>query len=175
MIVEKKEKTLSNLTASTVCHMPIQTAMALDFGVSKMGIALGNTLTQTARPLCQFPMNNGKPDWEKLLGLIQEWQVSHVVVGLPLNMDGTTSELSQRCHKFARRLNHQLQVSKIPATVFLFDERLTSREAKRLAWEYGLIKSDKEPIDSIASAILLGSWLRSAKENSNNFAGEMLL
>lgn len=144
-----------------------------------MGIALGNSLTQTGRPLCQFAMNNGKPDWKKLLALISEWQATHIVVGLPLNMDGTASELSQRCHKFARRLNHQLQASNIPAKVFLFDERLTSREAKQLAWEYGLIKHDNEPIDSIASAILLGSWLRSSEETSGGnemtFAGEMLV
>lgn len=138
----------------------VQTVMALDFGVSKMGIALGNTLTQTARPLCQFAMNNGKPDWEQLIALIREWQAEQIVVGLPLNMDGTTSELSARCHKFARRLNHQLQERKIPCPVTLVDERLTSREARQLAWEYGLISSEKQPIDSIAAAILLGSWLR---------------
>lgn len=150
---------------------PIQTVMALDFGVNKMGIALGNTLTQTARPLCQFAMENGKPDWDKLLALISEWQANPIIVGLPLNMDGTTSELSQRCHKFARRLNHQLKTHKIPVTVILFDERLTSREAKRLAWEYGLIKNEKEPIDSIAAAIFLGSWLRSDTAEKGEILG----
>ena len=138
----------------------VQTIMGLDFGVRKMGIALGNTLTQSASPLMQFPMDNGHPNWDKLLGLIETWQVSTVVVGLPLNMDGTTSPLSQRAHKFARRLNHQLQAKHLACPVYVADERLTSREAKSLAWEYGLIKHEHEPIDSIASAILLGSWLR---------------
>lgn len=141
----------------------VETVMGLDFGVVKMGIALGNTLTQTASPLMQFPMNNGQPDWDKLLGLINEWQVARVVVGLPLNMDGTTSELGSRAKKFARRLNHQLQAAHRGCPVILADERLSSREAKSLAWEYGLIKSEKEPIDSIASAIMLGSWLRSGE------------
>ncbi len=139
---------------------PIQTIMALDFGVVKMGVALGNTLTQTARPLCQFAMDNGKPNWDKLIALIQEWQATQIIVGLPLNMDGTSSELSLRCHKFARRLNQQLKDHKIACPVTLVDERLTSREAKQLAWEYGLISHDSQPIDSIAAAILLGSWLR---------------
>ena len=138
----------------------VETVMGLDFGVVKMGIALGNTLTQTAQPLMQFPMNNGQPNWEQLLELIRHWQVARVVVGLPVNMDGTASELGNRAKKFARRLNHQLQAAHAHCPVILADERLTSREAKRLAWAYGLIKRETDPIDSIASAILLGSWLR---------------
>ena len=141
----------------------VKTVMGLDFGISKMGIALGNTLAQTAQPLMQFKMENGKPNWEDLLKIINEWQVSKIVVGLPLNMDGTESELGNRAKKFARRLNHQLEMAHIACPVVMADERLSSREAKNLAWEYGLIKSEKEPIDSIASAIMLGSWLR---ENS---------
>ncbi|MFW2176687.1 MULTISPECIES: Holliday junction resolvase RuvX [unclassified Moraxella] len=139
---------------------PVKTIMGLDFGVAKMGIALGNTLTQTATPLMQFPMSNGVPDWQKLLALIAEWQVNSIVVGIPTNMDGTASEMGNRAKKFVRRLNHQLEMAHIPCPIIMADERLTSREAKNLAWEYGLIKSEKEPIDSIASAILLGSWLR---------------
>ena len=138
----------------------IQTVMGLDFGVAKMGIALGNTLTQTATPLMQFPMDNGKPNWQALIDLICQWQVATIVIGLPLNMDGSASELGNRAKKFARRLNHQLEIAHLTRPIVLADERLTSREAKNLAWEYGLIKDEKTPIDSIASAIMLGSWLR---------------
>ncbi len=145
--------------ANHTTAMP-HTVMGLDFGVSKMGIALGNTLTQTARPLMQFPMTNGKPDWNKLLAIITEWQVKQVIVGLPINMNGTPSELSLRASKFARRLNHQLQSQHIDCQVILVDERLTSREARQLAWEYGLIRHENEPIDSISATVLLSSWLR---------------
>lgn len=142
---------------------PVETVMGLDFGIAKMGVALGNTLTQTASPLTQVKMDNGKPNWDELLNLIEQWQVSKIVVGLPLNMDGSLSELGNRAKKFARRLNHQLEMAHQPRPIILADERLTSREAKQLAWEYGLIKSEKTPIDSIASAIMLGSWLRSGE------------
>lgn len=152
---------LNHQNPETNNHTPIETVIGLDFGVHKMGIALGNTLTQTAQPLMQFAMNNGQPNWQQLLDLIQEWQAHKVVVGLPLNMDGTESELTLRAKKFARRLNHQLQSQHIKCPVIIADERLTSREAKNLAWEYGLIKRENDPIDKIASAILLGSWLRS--------------
>lgn len=92
----------------------ILTVLAFDFGTFKMGIAIGNTLTQTARPLCQFPMDNGKPDWQALLAIVQEWQAQQIIVGLPLNMDDSESELALRSRKFARRLNHQLKEYKIP-------------------------------------------------------------
>ena len=139
----------------------IQTVMGLDFGVAKMGNALGNTLTQSATPLMQFPVDNGKPNWQALIDLICQWQVATIVIGLPLNMDGSASELGNRAKKFARRLNHQLEIAHLTRPIVLADERLTSREAKNLAWEYRLIKDEKTPIDSIASAIMLGSWLRS--------------
>ncbi|ELA09226.1 Holliday junction resolvase YqgF [Moraxella macacae 0408225] len=139
----------------------IQTVMGLDFGAAKMGISLGNTLTRNARPLMQFAMQNGKPDWQALLSLIKQWQATTIVVGLPLNMDGTISPMGLRAKKFARRLKHELQTCHYQCDVVVFDERLSSREAKNLAWEYGLIKTKNDPIDSIASAILLGSWLRS--------------
>lgn len=155
---------LDSSTPNNVTHSPntatVQTVMGLDYGINKMGIALGNTLTQTATPLRQFAMKNGQPDWVALLALISEWQAQRVIVGLPLNMDGTDSELGNRAKKFARRLNHELKAAHIACPVTLADERLTSREAKRLAWEYGLIKHEHEPIDAIASAIMLGSWLR---------------
>lgn len=141
-------------------QLSIKTVMALDFGINKMGIALGNTLTQTARPLMQFPMNNGKPHWENLLKIFIEWEIKQVIVGLPFNMDGTISELALRAHKFARRLNNQLKEQQLNCEVILVDERLTSREARQLAWEFDLIRHEHEPIDSIAAAILLGSWLR---------------
>lgn len=150
----------SQNAVKTPVQPPVKTIMGLDFGIAKMGIALGNTLTQTAQPLMQFKMDNGKPDWDELLKVITQWQVSTIVIGLPLNMDGSESELGNRAKKFARRLNHQLEMAHIGCEIVLADERLTSREARNLAWEYGLIKKENEPIDSIASAIMLGSWLR---------------
>lgn len=82
--------------------------LALDFGVKKMGMALGNTLTADARPFDILAMDNGQPDWDNLLGIIEQWRIDVVVVGLPLNMDGTDSMLSKRAAKFARRLAHRL-------------------------------------------------------------------
>lgn len=132
--------------------------LALDFGIKKMGMALGNTLSCDARPFDILAMNNGQPDWDNLLGIIDTWKIGIVVVGLPLNMDGSDSMLSKRAHKFARRLSHRLGERHLPAKVFLHDERLSSKEARALAWERGWIDDETNPIDDIAACILLDGY-----------------
>src|SRR5699024_12668141 len=77
--------------------------LALDYGVKKMGMALGNSITETARACDILAMNNGQPDWDNLLGIITVWGEAEVVVGLPLNMDVSSSMLSNREHICARQ------------------------------------------------------------------------
>ena len=132
--------------------------LALDYGVKKMGMALGNTITQTARAFDILAMNNGQPDWDNLIGIIKVWGVAQVVVGLPLNMDGTSSMLSKRAHKFARRLAHRIMEQHLPVTVSLCDERLTSIEARGIAWDNGWIKNERDPIDDISACILMSTY-----------------
>jgi len=132
--------------------------LALDYGVKKMGMALGNTITQTARAFDILAMNNGQPDWDNLIGIIKVWGVTQVVVGLPLNMDGTSSMLSKRAHKFARRLAHRVMEQHLPVTVSLCDERLTSIEAREIAWDNGWIKNERDPIDDISACILMSTY-----------------
>lgn len=139
----------------------IKLVLALDFGIKKMGMALGNTLTKNAQPLKILPMNNGQPDWEALLDLIQQWQIALIIVGLPLNMDDTESILSKRAEKFARRLQHRLNERKAKIAVKLFDERLSTKEAKELAWDLGLIKHERQPIDDLAASLLLNTYFNS--------------
>jgi len=149
----------SNSTAETIePEVKPHLILALDYGVKKMGMALGNTITQTARAFDILAMNNGQPDWDNLIGIIKVWGVSQVVVGLPLNMDGTSSMLSKRAHKFARRLAHRVMEQHLPVTVSLCDERLTSIEAREIAWDNGWIKNERDPIDDISACILMSTY-----------------
>ena len=132
--------------------------LALDYGVKKMGMALGNSLTQTARAFDILAMTNGQPDWDNLIGIIKVWGVAQVVVGLPLNMDGSSSMLSKRAHKFARRLAHRIMEQHLPVTVSLCDERLTSIEAREIAWDNGWIQNERDPIDDISACILMSTY-----------------
>lgn len=131
--------------------------MAFDFGTRQIGVAIGQTLTQTATALAVFPANDGIPDWIQLQKLLAEWRPDHLLVGLPLNMDGSESEFCLRARKFARRLHGRFGIS-----VGMVDERLTTFEAKQ---NRGPTASYREnPVDSEAARIILTSWLAAPEQ-----------
>lgn len=131
-----------------------QTVLAFDYGLKNIGAAYGQSITGTATELAPLKARDGIPDWEKVAALIAEWRPQLLLVGLPLNMDDTESELSQRARKFGNRLNGRFGLP-----VEMFDERLTTRLAKEEARERGH-KGDYAslPVDSIAARLLLESW-----------------
>ncbi len=132
-----------------------ETVMAIDFGLRNIGIAIGNTLTKTSQPLTVIGAQDGVPDWAALSQLLDEWRPQRILVGLPLNMDGTQSELAQRTEKFSRRFE-----GRFGRAVTLVDERLSSREAKNNARAVGHNGDfSAEPIDHHAAAIILTTWL----------------
>lgn len=129
--------------------------MAFDFGLSRIGVATGNCLIGTTTPLPVLRAKEGVPQWETLESLVKEWQPDLLVVGEPLNMDGSPSDLSVRAEKFARRLHGRLGVE-----VVLVDERLSSFEAKSKSRELGH-NGDfrRRPVDSVAAELILKTWL----------------
>ncbi|HEC53512.1 hypothetical protein LCGC14_0200580 [marine sediment metagenome] len=141
-----------------------QRALAFDYGTRQIGVAVGQTLTGSAEPLVNLRARDGIPDWEQIGKLITEWKPDILIVGLPLNMDGSESEMSVRASKFARRLEGRFQ---LPARCV--DERLSTFEAKQqLRDQHRTPGSYREnPVDSLAAALLLETWLASQiKETS---------
>ncbi|OTG85717.1 Holliday junction resolvase RuvX [Acinetobacter sp. ANC 4558] len=133
-----------------------QMVMAFDFGTQKMGMAVGQSLIESAHPLALFPMRDGIPHWEELLKIVKQHQPDLFLVGLPLNMDDSESELSTRARKFARRLRHQTHIE-----TFMVDERLTTREARDELEHYQTQgRGKKVSADSLAAALLIESWYR---------------
>jgi len=122
--------------------------MAFDYGTKKMGVAIGQSVTGTASPLKNISAKDGVPNWEEIGKLISEWRPDLFIVGLPLNMDGSESEISLRAEKFARRLTGRFNIPH--RTV---DERLTSFEAKQHT-------DEKADVDAIAAALILESYFR---------------
>ena len=121
--------------------------MGFDFGMKRIGVAVGQKVTQTASGLTVVQACDGIPRWEQIDKLILDWQPGKFIVGLPLNMDGSKSEMSQKAHKFSRRMSSRYD---IPSE--MFDERLTSFEARE--------HEEKTHIDAIAARLILESWLR---------------
>ncbi|MFT7686315.1 MAG: putative Holliday junction resolvase [Candidatus Azotimanducaceae bacterium] len=126
--------------------------MSFDYGTKKMGVAIGQTVTASANPLKKISAKDGIPNWNDIDKLVKEWQPDLFVVGLPLNMDGSESEISIRAKKFARRLTGRFNIPH--KTV---DERLSSFEAKLYAGE-------SDDIDSIAASLILGTYFREKKD-----------
>ena len=133
----------------------IQSVLGFDFGTKKTGVAIGQRVTATAAPLSPLVMRDGIPDWTLIERLLKEWQPQALIVGLPLNMDDTESELSHLARKFARRLHGRFNLP-----VFMVDERLSSRAARDLLDEVAERRKGKKPsLDSTAAALMVESWL----------------
>ncbi|MEE6032232.1 Holliday junction resolvase RuvX [Avibacterium avium] len=130
------------------------TALAFDFGTKSIGCAVGQSITGSAQPLPAFKAQDGIPNWVAIEKCLTEWKPNIVVVGLPLNMDGTEQPLTQRARKFANRLHGRFGV-----TVTLQDERLTTTEARAEIFQRGGFKAlEKGKVDSISACIILESW-----------------
>lgn len=131
-------------------------ALAFDYGLKNIGAAYGQTLTGTTQTLAALKARDGIPNWQDIEKLLKKWQPDLVVLGWPLNMDGSESDLCARVLKFGRRLEGRFRV-----TVVYQDERLSSFEAKEAAREAGHKGNYGEsPIDSLAAEVILSSWLR---------------
>lgn len=131
--------------------------LAFDYGLKNIGVAYGQSITGTANELPPLAARDGIPNWDQIAKLITEWRPQRLLVGLPLNMDDSESELSQRARKFANRLHGRFGLP-----VELYDERLTTRLAKEEARERGHKGNyATTPVDSIAARLLLESWFNS--------------
>lgn len=134
--------------------MSHMTLLAFDFGTKSIGVAIGQQVTGTARPLAALKAQDGTPDWSKIEALLKEWQPDRVVVGLPLNMDGSEQPLTARARKFANRIH-----GRFGAQVDLHDERLSTVEARAELFERGGFKAlTKGSVDSLSAVIILESW-----------------
>jgi putative holliday junction resolvase len=132
------------------------TVLAFDYGLKQIGVAVGNTLLGTTRSVAVLRARDGIPDWTALEALVTEWQPDLLVVGDPLNMDGSVSELATRARKFGRRLHGRLG---LPVT--MTDERLSSYAAKEEQRRQGHRGDYKAvPVDSYAAELILQTWLR---------------
>lgn len=124
--------------------------LGFDYGLRSIGVATGQTTTGTATPLVRLAAREGIPDWDAVRKLLDTWQPDLIVIGLPLNMDGSESDLCVRAERFGRRLT-----GRFGAKVVFQDERLTTREAyDRMAG-----KPRRDADHAIAAQVILEDWL----------------
>jgi putative pre-16S rRNA nuclease len=131
--------------------------LAFDFGLRRIGVAVGQTVTGSASPLDTLLCQGGKADHERIAALVREWQPDRLVVGLPLAADGGASDMSRAAEAFARELE------KLGLPVDRVDERHSSQEAgavlkkARQAGTRGRIR--KTDIDAAAAVLIAERYL----------------
>lgn len=123
--------------------------LSFDFGTKKIGVAVGQTKTRTSSPLEVIFNKNNVTNWSKIHSIVEEWRPELILVGKPLNMDGTDSDIMKTVNIFFKKLN---KITNIPCEYV--DERLTSFEARQNFLE---IKTDL--VDAHAAKILIDHWL----------------
>lgn len=128
--------------------------LAFDFGLRRIGVASGQEMLGSARPVTMIPARDGIPDWVQIEALLGEWSPDLVVVGLPLNMDGSESDMCARARKFGKRIHGRFHVP-----VEMMDERLSSFEAKEAVLaEGGSSDFGRHGVDDLAAVLILESW-----------------
>jgi putative holliday junction resolvase len=138
----------------TSIFTPKGTLLAFDFGTKRIGVAVGNTLLRRANPLTTINDEKTEARFAAIAALLNEWQPSALVVGLPSNDDGTPHELTALCRRFANRLKGRFNLPTI-----LLDERYTSLAASAQLNEEGIHgMKQKSLIDQYAAEQILQAY-----------------
>lgn len=133
------------------------TILAFDFGLGRIGVAVGQRITGSATPLGVVANRETGPDWEAIGRLVREWQPSRLVVGMPAHADGRPAAISARAGDFARGLR------RLGLPVDTIDERYSSLEARerlvasRRRGLSGRIR--REMVDAAAAVVIAERWL----------------
>ncbi len=131
------------------------TLLAFDFGTQRIGVAVGDSKIGIAHPLTAIHAEDKRSRYAAIEALITEWQPALLVVGLPLQLDGTEHEMTRLARKFSRELGGRFQLP-----VELIDERLTSADADSLLADGGAnLRDRKELVDQFAARQILQDYL----------------
>jgi len=136
-----------------------RTVLAFDFGLKRIGIASGDTVTRTAAPLAAVAVGRTGPDWNAIAAAVRALAPELLVVGAPYNADGSDAALTHAARRFAAELEQRYALP-----VHLVDERFSSVEAgtalkERRASGARRRRVRREDIDSAAAAVILGRFL----------------
>ncbi|MDO6426786.1 Holliday junction resolvase RuvX [Thalassotalea sp. 1_MG-2023] len=134
-----------------------KTILGFDFGKKYIGVAVGQAITGTASPLGSVKAKDGIPNQQQLKSYFDEWQPDLIVVGLPLNMDGTPQQVTFDAKKFGNRLAHDYKTP-----IEFVDERLTTADAKQHLFEHGGYRNlSKDNIDAESARLIVESYFES--------------
>lgn len=133
--------------------------LSLDIGKKRIGIAISDALGLTAQPLETLYRKTESADFQQIKKVAQNMSVTEIVVGLPLNMDGTVGPQAKDAYDFVEKLKKELEIP-----IKLWDERLTTLEANRILIEADISRKKRKKVDDkLAAQLILQSYLDSTK------------
>ncbi|MEY8216404.1 MAG: Holliday junction resolvase RuvX [Colwellia sp.] len=142
------------MTNKNSTQIGLRTILGFDFGKKYIGVAVGQEITGSASPLGSIKANDGIPNWDALGKYLKEWQPDIIVVGLPLNMDGSEQPLTLAAKKFGNRIAGRFGIK-----VAFQDERLTTADAKEQLFARGGYKNlKKDNIDAESARLIIESF-----------------
>lgn len=122
--------------------------LGFDFGLKRIGVAVGQTVSKTASPEAIVQSRDGRPDWDHITRLFESWKPVAIVVGLPMRLNGEEQALTQPARKFGQRLSGRYH-----CPVFYIEEQLSSIEAEQR-------RIPARAVDDHAAQIILENWLQ---------------
>lgn len=129
-----------------------QTLLGFDYGRRRIGVAVGQRLTQSATPLTTIRARDGKPDWPAVSRLLEEWKPGALVVGIPYHMDGAEQDMTHAARKFCRQLEGRYRLP-----VHQAEERLSSWVVEN---QLSVREQAGTDIDALSAQIILQDWLQ---------------
>ncbi|WP_119343238.1 Holliday junction resolvase RuvX [Facilibium subflavum] len=128
--------------------------IGIDFGKSRIGIASGQMITQTASPVATINAKNGVPDWIMLDKIIKKWRPSDIIIGLPIDAKDQETQITKDTRAFAELIKLRYQIP-----IHLVSETFSTREA-RWRLEEAQKKSNRHlKVDDVAACVILETWM----------------
>ncbi|MGH9859622.1 MAG: Holliday junction resolvase RuvX [Candidatus Acidiferrales bacterium] len=137
--------------------------LAIDYGRKRMGLAVSDEMGLTARPLATLTRTNRRNDLRRLREIARENCVGRILVGHPLNLDGTAGEMAGEAARFAERIRKELGLP-----VELADERLSTWEAAQIHGAHPRRRPREAPVDAVAAAVTLRDYLERREAKKGN-------
>ncbi|MGB0237566.1 MAG: Holliday junction resolvase RuvX [Cycloclasticus sp.] len=136
--------------------------LGFDYGVKKIGVAVGDTETKIANALTTVRAVNQKTGWDEITSIIDTWKPTKMIVGISRQEDGSDNEVTPKMMRFSRQLEGRYQ-----CPVELFDEALTTFEAKQILFDEVQVSANKlwAVQDQVAAQLILQSWLNTQQGN----------
>lgn len=130
--------------------------IGFDYGLKRIGVAIGNAVTKESRPLKIIPWKTNEEKWREVQKLIKEWEPDGFIVGVPCHSDGRENTMTKPCKTFGRQLKGRFN-----KPVYFVDERFSSVEAEAT-------HPESEFIDDEAASVILQQWYLSDISSENS-------